>query len=58
MERYLERSYDMTMKRIVLPEEEDLQVPDPVGATNLEIEEEEDETGTRNEIDHQDESDN
>ena len=48
----------MMMKRIVLPEEGDLQVPDPVGATNLDVEEEEEETATRNEIDHHDESDN
>ena len=41
MERYLERSYDMTMRRIVLPVEDDLKVPDPVGATALEIEEKE-----------------
>ena len=58
VERYLERSYDMTMKRIVLPEEGDLQVPDPVGATHLDIEEEDEKTGTRHVIDHQDESDN
>ena len=30
-----ERSVDMTMKRIELPEEGELLVPDPVGANNL-----------------------
>ena len=39
VERYLERSYDMTMRRIVLPVEDDLHVPDPVGATALDMEE-------------------
>ena len=45
VERYLERSYDMTMKRVVLPEEDHLQVPDPVGATDLTLEEENQERG-------------
>ena len=39
IQRFLERNLDMTMKRIELPEEEDLLVPDPVGAVNLEDEE-------------------
>ena len=43
--RFLERNYDMTMKRIELPPETDtLIVPTPVGATELELEEGDDDT--------------
>ena len=39
VERFLERNYDMTMKRIELPLETDtLMVPTPVGARELELE--------------------
>ena len=39
MARFLERNYDMTMKRIELPLETDkLEVPTPVGARELELE--------------------
>ena len=45
MARFLERNYDMTMKRIELPPETDtLLVPTPVGATELELEEGDDDT--------------
>ena len=44
--RFLERNYDMTMKRIELPLETDtLIVPTPVGATELELEEGDDDSG-------------
>ena len=39
IQRFLERNYDMTMKKIELPDEGQLCVPKPVGALNLEDEE-------------------
>ena len=41
VERYIERNYDMTMKRIQLPDDDCLRVPTPVGALQLDLEEEE-----------------
>ena len=41
IERYIERNYDMTMKRIQLPDDDCLRVPTPVGALKLDLEEEE-----------------
>ena len=38
IQTFLDRNYDMTMKKIELPSESALHVPDPVGATNLEDE--------------------
>ena len=43
IERYIERNYDLTMKRIELPDDDCLRVPTPVGALKLDLEEEEEE---------------
>ena len=43
VQRYIERNYDMTMKRIVLPSEDTLVVPEPVGARGEQEEEEREE---------------
>ena len=41
IERFIERNYDLTMKRIQLPDDDCLRVPTPVGALQLDLEEEE-----------------
>ena len=43
VERFIERNYDMTMRRIELPQDDCLQVPPPVGALELDLEEEQEE---------------
>jgi len=40
IKRFLERNYDMTMKKIELPEDDELFVPQPVGVVDLDQEEE------------------
>ena len=40
VERFIERNYDMTMRRIELPEDDRLVVPPPVGASEIDLEEE------------------
>ena len=40
IKRFLERNYDMTMKKIELPADDELFVPQPVGVVDLDQEEE------------------